>query len=183
MLDFDKLLEEAAPSETTVRLCLSGPLVRRYEEVKERVDARTAQAATDADTRLGGRRRTDPEQDELDRLITEIQDHTATFTLRAMTRDQFIEFVAEKRFEVRRDRAGEPHPADARMGLNSQTFVPELVRASVADPDLSDDTRWARLVEVLTAVQMERLFGAAWDLNKEDREVPFSPSGSPSPQS
>lgn len=183
MLDFDKLLAEASLPEEVVLVCLNGRLVRQYEEVKARVDAAAAAATLPSgDDRLGVKKaKAHPEQADLDRLAAEIQQKTAPFLLRAMPRDKYIELVASH--PARKDKAGAVDPRDRELGVNTDTFLPALVRGSLADPDVSDDARWERLQSVLTFRQIDVLALAGWNLNREDREVPFSPSGSPSPLS
>lgn len=181
MIDFDVLLAQASLPEQVVPICLDGRLVRRWEEVKARVDARAEAEEQPGDQRLGRRVKADPEQAELDALAAQIQEKTTPFLVKAMPRDQFVEFVAEPRYKARvvDPKSGALDPRDATMGVNSSLFVPDLVRVSIADPDVASDDRWERLRQVLSSRQMEKLFAAAWDINREDREVPFSPPGSP----
>lgn len=185
MLDFDAIMASASLPEETVPICLDGKLVRQYEEVKDRVDARAAEVETaDGDVRLSTRTRpkVDQEQGELDRLTAEVQAKNVPFLVRAMSRDTFAEFMANPDFTARKDpKTGELNPRDVRLGVNSDVFVPALVKACLADPDVSVDGRWELLRAKLNNSQMGRLFTAAWSVNNEDRDVPFSPGGSPSP--
>lgn len=179
MLDFDALLAQAALPEEVVPVCLDGRLARRYEELKTRLDDTSADSG---DTRLaghpGGTGRA-----ELDELAGQVQAKTVPFLLRAMPRDRFIEFLAAPEHKARTvPGTGETDPRDTRMGVNTAVFVPALVRASIAEPELTPE-RWDNLSKVLSSAQLGRLFSAAWSINSEDREVPFSPGGSPSPRS
>lgn len=183
MLDFDKLLEEASLPEEVVPICLNGRLVRQYEEVKARVDA-AAEAANLplGDDRLGVKKaKAHPEQADLDRLAGEVNAKTVPFLLRAMPRDKFIELVAAH--PARKDKSGAVEPRDAAMGVNTDVFIPALIRVSVVDPDVSDNARWERLLPVLTHRQQQILATVGWNLNREDREVPFWPGVSESPPS
>lgn len=188
MLDFDALLNGASLPEATVPICLDGRLVRAYEEVRTRVEARTSEGAGPqvGPVPLGakGEPARDPEQDELDRLTGLVEAKSALFVVRAMSRDAFLELTARPEFKARIDlKTGEIDFRDARMRMNTATFIPGLVEASLVDPDVSVDGRWEQLRAVLTSAQMARLFAAAWDINQEDRDIPFSLSASPSPPS
>lgn len=184
MLDFDALIASASLPEDTVPICLDGRLVRRYEEVRDRVESRTTQPQpTAGDVRLNTKTKpgVDPEQADLDRLTAEVQSKNVPFVVRAMPRDDFVAFMASPEFDARKDDAGEVIPRDARLKLNTDVFVPALVKASLVDPDVSVPGRWEQLRKVLTHMQMVKLFNVAWSVNSEDRDIPFSPAGSPSP--
>lgn len=176
LADFDAWIEEASMPEATVALCLDGKLMRLYEEVKTRVEDRAGDSNTD-DVRLGGLPR-DPEQDELDRLTAEVQAKARVFTLRAMPREKFQELIADH--APRKNPDGSLFHLDARANSNTTTLYPALARLSIVDPPL-EGGRWAKLAAKLTDRQIEILATTGWVLNREDREVPFSPSGSPSP--
>jgi hypothetical protein len=179
-MDFDAWLAEASLPEETVPLCLNGPLVRRYEEVKARIEARASDDPNPDDVRLGTPDRVDPEQAELDRLTEQIQAKTRVFTLRALPRDDFQELFAAH--PPRKDPAtGRTDPRDV-GGVNLKTFLPAITKASIVDPELSDE-QWSQLLRKLTDGQIEKLGLAGWSLNREDKEIPFSLSGSPSPRS
>lgn len=183
-MDFDAWLDEATLPEDTVPLCLDGRLVREYEAVKDRIDDRAGKQNTD-DVRLGQGAHKDPEKPELDRLTAEIQRKTRVFTLRAMPREAFQTLMAEH--PPRKDPAtGRIDVRDAAGGglVNLKTFYPALAKASIVDPDLAEvPGRWSKLLDKLTDRQVEILALAGWALNREDKDLPFSPGGSPSPPS
>jgi hypothetical protein len=179
VIDYDELIAEASLPEDTVPICLDGRLMHRWEEVKARVDAR---ADTPADDRLGAGQ-VDPEQAELDALTAQVEGKNRPWLLRGMPDDEFAEFAAKPEFKARTLPDGSTDPRDARMGLNRDVFVPALVKACLVEPDVSVDGRWDVLRKKLTRGQMARLFAVAWELNSEDRDLPFSPSGSPTTRS
>jgi hypothetical protein len=181
IMDFDAWLAEASLPEETVPLCLNGPLVRKYEEVKARIEARQQVEPQTDDLRLGSPDTTvDAEQPELDRLTEQIQAKTRLFILRALPRDDFQELFAAH--PPRKDSStGRNDPRDS-GGANMKTFLPAITKASIVDPALSDE-QWSQLLRKLTDGQIEKLGLVGWSLNREDREIPFSLSGSPSPRS
>lgn len=179
MIDFDALIAQASLPEETVPICLDGKLVRRWEALRDHIAADTpAQPANDQ--RLVSKPARHPQQDELDQLTEQVRAKNLPWVIRAMDRDKFAEFVAMPEFAARKDAKGEVNPRDRSLGVNTDVFIPALVKASLVDPDVEPDGRWERLRPHLANSQMMRLFNAAWSINNEDRDVPFSPGGSPS---
>ncbi|MFG1846776.1 hypothetical protein [Micromonospora carbonacea] len=179
-MDFDSILDQATLAETTVPLCLNGRLRAEYERLKTAIDERSAQAEAGGlpgDDRLASRGPTpDPDQPELDRLAEEMRRHTVEFTLRALPRPEWTKLFADH--SPRTDRqTGKRDPRDG-LGVNSTTFFPELVRASIVSPELSGN-RWAKLYDRISDAQFDKLATAAWNLNRADDDIPFSLTSSP----
>lgn len=114
----------------------------------------------------------DPEQPELDRLAGEMKRYTVPFIVRALP-DQDWNRLLEAH-PPRRD------PADAKRldprdfeGVNSSTFYADLVRKSIAEPAHTDE-QFARLMELITSKQFDKLATAAAEVNKRDENLPFS---------
>lgn len=186
--EFDTLIEDASLPEKPVRLCLDGRLRREYEEVKDRVAeraakhdaARTAAAAAalnPADTRLASKGpqgppadEPDPEQDRLDELAARMRAKAVTFIVRAMSSQEYNRLL--EAHPPRKDpTTGRIDPRDY-QGYNSATFVPALVRRSIAQPTMTDE-RWAKLDATLTDAQFDKLFQAAAEVNRRDEDIPF----------
>lgn len=189
-LDFDQILDGASLPETTVSLCLNGRLRRQYEETKARIEDRQAHAEAQRmaqidDTRLGDRPyepAPDPEQGDLDRIEQEMRQYTVDFVLRGLPAQTWARLIEDH--PPRKDPADKTKidPRDLLNGVNTTTFYPALVRASIASPEIDDD-RWAKLETALTDAQFDRLATAATNLNKRDEDIPFSLRGSESPRS
>lgn len=180
-MDFDSILDQASLAETTVALCLNGRLRAQYEQVKARIDERTADNAPDpADDRLNTRPYVDPEQPELDRLVEQMRAHTVEFTLRALPKPEWNDLFAK--YPPRSDRqTGKRNPRDM-IGVNYDEFFPALIRESIVSPELTGD-RWTRLYNALSDAQFNKLANAAWALNQVDDDVPFLQVSSPSRRS
>ncbi|GGM27175.1 hypothetical protein GCM10011608_09950 [Micromonospora sonchi] len=184
-MDFDLLLDEASPRETVVPLCLNGKLRAEYEAVKARIEERAAHAddgddLPEGDDRLATRKREpepDPEQSLLDDLEEKMRAHTVPFKLRALGRQEWADLFSQHK-PRREGQTGKLDPRDS-MNVNSTTFFPALVRASVVEPEMSPE-RWAKLDKVLSDAQFDKLATAAWLLNRVEEDVPFSLSGSAS---
>jgi hypothetical protein len=99
-----------------------------------------------------------------------MREHTYPFRLRAMTRHAWRALVNEHQ---PREKDGEVLPEDRLAGVNRETFFEPLVRASIVDPELSDED-WPQLLDTLTDRQFEELVSAAWDLNQGKVDIPFS---------
>lgn len=150
--------------ERSVELCLRGDLVAQFEALQrelERLGERPKQPMLtgDVEAREVAKR--------IEAVREQMRAHTVTFTMRAMSRRRWTEFVAghEPRKGVESDQTA---------GFNTKTLYEALVRESTVDPQLTDE-EWAHLLdEVLSDAQFETLAGAAWELNRKDVSVPFS---------
>lgn len=182
MIDFDDLIKQASLPEETVPICLDGKLVRQWETLRDHIAAETPEQPAD-DQRLASKKFKHPQQAEFDALTEKVKAKNLPWVVRAMPRDQFAEFLARPEHTARKDAKGEVIAQDSRLRLNTDTFIPGLVAASLVDPDVTDPQRWEQLKALLSNSQMLRLFNAAWSINNEDRDVPFSPGGSPNPVS
>lgn len=114
----------------------------------------------------------DEEQPELDRLLAEMMRFTVPFTIRAVPDPEWNKLLEDH--PPRKD------PADAKKidprdfeGINSATFYADLVRRSIAEPAHTDE-QYARLLELVTSAQFERLIKTATEVNKRDEDLPFS---------
>lgn len=187
MTDFKALLAAAKMPERAVPICLRGDLTAEFEELERQLDdAQRVVAASIEDAATAG-----GIAERMEELRREMLAHTYQFRLRAMPRPAWRAFIAEH--PPRKDpETGEVDERDKYVGINSETFYPALIRASVVDPVLSDDG-WRQLLGddeterarrraagepvedgVLTDRQFDTLSSAAWGLNRRDIDVPFS---------
>ena len=166
MTDIDAILTGARLPEETVRVCTRGDLLDRLRRLEqEAVQARARQAA---DPRLAGSTLTA----EIEDLRSQIEAATVEFRLRALPRRKWRELVEA---HPPRKVNGKVHPDDA-AGVNNETFFPALIRACTVEPTLREET-WQALLdpdsELLTEQQYLRLARTAWDLNKQEPDLPF----------
>lgn len=120
-------------------------------------------------------------------IEAEMAEHTEQWRLRALAPHRFRVLVAEHP-----PRTGDDGEivAEDRMGLNRETFLPALLRASVIEPELdAEDWQWLLGPEdddeeadeddgVLNDRQMKDLYDVAWFLNRDQVSVPFSRAAS-----
>lgn len=164
-MDVEALLNGAKRPEKRIPLCLRGDLQAEWEALHE--EAGKALVAS-------GRKLADKADPELSARIVAVEEemaaHTLEVTLRALPRREWLELV--------RDHPERPGDAgDKELGVNRDTFFDALVSRSIAAPEMTGDQK-AQLLEIVTDAQHGRLVSAAWDLNRKDVSVPFSPIAS-----
>lgn len=189
--DISEILAGAKLPEDTVDLCLRADLVAEHERLDAELEARLERP----NQKLGG----DPRRAELAAQIVALEEQmresTITVRLRAMPKRRWRALVMAHPPRLNED--GARIPVDFR-GVNSDTFYDPLIRASVTEPELTDD-QWTHLLGhtaaeaealeaagkgdevqdgVLTSRQHDGLFAAAWDLNRDEVTVPKSSAAS-----
>lgn len=169
MTEFKALLAAARLPERTVPICLRGDLTAEFEELERQLEDAQRNPHASLEDVAG----TAGIAERMEELREDMIAHTYQFRLRAMTRPRWRTFIAEH--PPRKDEeSGEVDERDRYVGVNTDTFYPALVRASVVDPQL-DDAEWSLLLDqALTDRQFDTLSSAAWGLNRRDVDVPFS---------
>lgn len=162
MRSFKAMLAEAKLPERTVQICLRGDLVADHEAAERELE----QAQRSAANSLAGNGAA-AIADRIEALEAEMREHTYDFRLRALPRSEFRSLQV-----AHPPREGEK--LDTGFGVNSETFFPALIRATVIDPELSD-TDWSELLDTrLTDFQFNELALSAWALNAREVDIPFS---------
>lgn len=170
---FEQLLDQARLPEDTVEICLRGDLCATYAALQR-------QLADIPDPLEGsGSLSGDPAKRELlqqlEAVASAMRRATQTFTLRALGKRAYIEFLTEH----------PPRPDDRRdmmVGYNRETMGAALILACLVDPKPTP-AQWDKLSDVLSAAEWGKLDRAAYDLNFNEVSIPFSSAVSPSPQS
>lgn len=167
-------IKAARLPERVIPVCLDGALIAEIEEAdRELVRLREQPAADSLDG--GGDVRRAAEQVEA--LREQMREASEDFRLRAMPRKSWKAFI--RQHQPRKDDDGRVDERDRHIGVNVDTVYPALVRASVVSPVL-DDEDWLALLGdvdtdgVLTDRQFDELANAAWLLNRDTVDVPFS---------
>lgn len=162
----DNLLSSARLPESTVTVCLRGDLQAEWE----RLNAKLAELRS-----APGRKMTDnAEASDVATRIREIEgqmkEATLELTLRALPRRDWLRLLRDHP-----PRKGDE--ADKALGLNTETFFDELIPRSIVNPTLNED-QVSRLMDALSSAQYDKLLETAWNLNRRDVDVPFSPLAS-----
>lgn len=171
-VDVAALIRDATLPERTVAVCLAGDLVAQYEDLQRRLPTAAAEDSL-ASPAVAVRA-------QLRELQAQMAGHTVTFRLRALPRRQFRELMAAH--PPRRDEQGQRDQQDY-LGVNHDTFFDALIRQSLVEPVLDEQTLTLLLEQRLTDRQYEDLTDAVWLVNRSKVDVPFSPAASPSPTS
>lgn len=159
------LIRGAKRAEKSVPICMRGDLVAEIDKLESQL------AWWRPSERLVG----DPEKTKLAQRIEDLRgqmrDTTVTFTLRALTRREFKEFV-----DQHQPREGDAQ--DTALGINRETYAFDLVKACLVDPELDDETYATLVDDTLSAAQWQQLADTATELNIQDVKVPFSSNAS-----
>lgn len=150
-----EILNSAKRREKTVRLCLRGDLVAEFEALEARL----------ADLTIGvgwgnGDDATAEVAERLTAIRAEMLEDTVTFTFRALKR-------------IAWDELNKKHTDEKTSLLNIDAMVPELIAACLVDPAMTADDL-DELYDVINDGQRIELGNAAWSVNTEATEVPFS---------
>jgi len=167
---FEDLLQAAALPEKTVELCLRPDLVAEVEDLERELrDLRTS-TVTMSDR---GKLRRVAEQIEARRA--DMQQASVVFRLRGLNRRDWAALIAAH--PGRKD-----SDVDRKLGYNTESFFPAIIRASIIEPLLSDE-QWERLDAVLPSSQFDALLDAALAVSRRKVDVPFSLAASATLQS
>jgi hypothetical protein len=173
--DVDAILTGARLPEDRVPVCTRGDLVAEWKRLAQELTE--AKARDIADPRLAGGA-TAALVERMEGLRGQVEASTVEFRLRALPRKRWSELADAH--PPRKEAGGAVHPDDQALGVNRETFLPALVRASTVEPKLRDET-WQALLdaegELLGEQQWRRLWRACWNLNMTEVDVPFSVAG------
>lgn len=182
----DKIKAASRP-ERTVPVCLNGALVGEFEAAEQQLQEALRRPASDSLDGGDDRREL---AERIEDLRQQMLNGTESFRLRAMPRNRWRKFIGD--YPPRQDEDGVVDARDRNIGVNVDTFYPALIRLSVVAPELDDDD-WLDLLGgtrmredgteeevegVLTSRQFDELASAAWDLNRDTVDVPFSRAAS-----
>lgn len=188
MIDLADHLKVASLPEKTVPVCLQGDLLATLFEAQELLEQAVVRATEDQAARLGLAQdaaeaeaildraafaaRFTAEREAVEAAQAAVKAAQLPFRLRALPPHRWTSLMVEH----------PPRPGneqDERTGVNQDTFSTALVRASLRDPQPTDE-QWAELVGppegVLHISQLEALIDAATALSRRKVNlVPFSP--------
>lgn len=167
MSDFKSLLASAKLPERSVQVCLRGDLRARFDDLERQLkEAREARRTRPA--RMG---ETSSDAVEIvaeqDELREEMAAAMVDVTVRALPRAKWHEFRTKHAPDDDAD------DGDRALGVKLDPFMAEVMPLCIVDPQMDADD-WARLNEVLSAGDFDRLFSAVWDVNRSGVDIPKS---------
>jgi hypothetical protein len=155
----------------SVTLCFNSDLDQQYRELEVKLEdaiADEARVAGDEDRRSGRRVAEKPLSHQLAAQVAALREDNPEafheFVLQALPRSEWVALRAK---HAPRD----SHKDEDGGAFNSETFPPAAVRASLVDPEPTEDVI-AWLDENLTSGDWNRLGILCWALNEGTREAP-----------
>jgi len=163
--DIEAILDEATPQERTVPLLLRGDLRARWDQLAHELDGAPAEAVSLGDiapaTRIAR---------QMDELREQIKAAERPFRIHALPPREWSKFMDSK--PVR----GKEQPDDEWTDLWHE-FMCRMVSVTCLDPPMTPE-QVDRLCAKLSDSQWTDLTNAAWGLNSEREQVPFSVAAS-----
>jgi hypothetical protein len=173
---FADILGTAQLPEKCMPVCLRGDLAADLADLERRLEE--AEEQQDSANSLDGGAAAAEFAEQIQALRAEMKEHTYSFRVRALSRRAYRALVAAHppRKVTDPDGAEKVNEEDS-LGFNVETFFDDLLRAAIVDPVL-DDATWQSLLDRLTDRQFEELAMAAWLLNRQEVDIPFSRAAS-----
>lgn len=168
----DDILATAKLPEDTFPICLRADLQAEWEQaaaaLQDLDEAFDADADRDrANTTAGMARQRKQAAERVQAIEARMADETLEFTIRGLPFADYNRLILK-------------HPArdgsatDRAFGFNTDTLFPDLIRACVVTPQVTDE-QWTLLLSKLTDRQWDRFTSAAIEVNRrQDGSVPFS---------
>lgn len=164
MQTMEEILGQIRLPEDVYKLCLRPDLRVEWEKAEAELEAARRD---DAGSLAGVGTATKAAARRVQQIEAEMEEHTLSITLRALTHKQWTDLVA-----------AHPPREDSDEGIwNGQTFSRALLAACAAEPDVSEEQA-AALVDRLTLGQWNNLQEVLFNLNSQAVDVPKSRSAS-----
>jgi hypothetical protein len=188
-MSFKDKLKQARLPQNSIAVCIRGDLQADFEAAER--DLKRAQQSTSDSLEEG----TGPIVDRIESIRQQmLEEGSEDFRLTALPKPAFRALV--KAHPPRRMEDGELDRDDVQFGFNRETFFDALLKVSTISPEMGIDTQtyldelvknpdsppelpdgdWPELFAVLTDRQYGDLTDVAWFLNRGEVNVPFSRS-------
>jgi hypothetical protein len=163
---FKAVMAKVKTPETSVTLCLDGPLVAEYERLSAQLDGMTADA-----TNLAGDSPGREVANQLVDLREQMLAHQQVFVFRAVTPRGRWRAILGREPVKDKDTSDDDHAE------RYHAWVCEVVAASAVDPEMTGE-EVQQLADALSNGQWATLANAAWRVNDKVQGVPFSVAAS-----
>jgi hypothetical protein len=157
-MDIAEVMKKATPRERTVIVCVAGDAAAEVDRLEAELARHSQgwQPASLADKHPG-----EKIARQIEAARQRMREAEVEFRFRAIGHKAWSDLVAE-------------HPSgNAEQRWNTDTFPPALIAAACIDPVMTPE-QVGELLEVLNEGQADELFNAAYEVNAEPTQVPFS---------
>jgi hypothetical protein len=157
MPNIKEVLAKAKPREHTVRICVAGDVAAEYDRLE-------AELTSTAQWQPQSMAEANPSTALAERMVAlqeQMREAEVEFTFRALGKLAWSDLVAQ-------------HPSSIEGELvDADSLAPALVAACAVDPEMTPEDV-DELFETLNHGQRQKLTEAAWHVNGEATNVPFS---------
>jgi len=165
-MDIEEILGKAKLPESSVPLCLAGDLQGRWEELAHQLETASTKALS-----LGEPAEAKTIAAQMEELREQMTGSEVTFRLRALTAKHWRPLYSAMPTE------GDTPELKESFDERFHAWVCRLVAAVYIDPVMTPE-KANQLSEEISSGQWKELTDAAWNINTERRNVPFSSAAS-----
>lgn len=164
--DIESIIDDAEPAETAITLCIKGKLRAKYDQLEAQLGS-----LTETVTSLAGDATKQGIAAEMADLVEQMHTWQRSFALRAVTpRRAWRNLLAKRPVKT-------PGMDDEQYADLYHPWVCGMVAASAAEPAMSAE-QVARLADKLSDGDWQKLANAAWMVNDDSQDIPFSAAAS-----
>lgn len=164
--DIESIIGDAEPAETVVTICIKGNLRSEHDRLETQLGNVSEVVGS-----LAGNSEKQRIAAAMAELVEQMHAWERPFTLRALTPRRAWRNLYAKRPVKTADLSAEQY-ADL-----YHPWVCEIVAASAVDPAMTPE-QVGRLADKLSDGDWQRLANAAWSINEDSRDIPFSAAAS-----
>lgn len=162
-MNIQEIISSAKRPEKVVPLCLRGDLQAEWERLQMLFNITDTRIGHEAVLEGGTPAESADIALQMEAVREEMTDAIESFVLRALTRKHWREIIAAN-----------PPQEDDEGDVDEEQFVTDIIAACCVSPVMTRDEAADLRDNVFTDGQWQSLATAAWDLNKNVVEIPFS---------
>lgn len=165
-MDIESIIDETEPAEIACTICVKGNLRSEYDRLSAQLDA-----LPDLVTNLAGNTAARRIAENMADLEERMRAYSRTFVLRAVTpRRKWRNLLARRPVKS-------PGLDDEQYADVYHPWLCEIVARSAVDPEMTAE-QVERLADKLSDGDWQKLANAAWRVNDDSRDIPFSAAAS-----
>lgn len=166
LMDIESIIDETEPAETGCIICVKGNLRSQHDQLAAQLDA-----LPDVVTNLAGNSSARLLAEQMADLEEQMRAYNRTFVLRAVTpRRKWRNLMVKRPVKT-------PGMDDEQYADVYHPWLCEIVARSAVDPAMTAQ-QVERLADKLSDGDWQKLANAAWRVNDDSRDIPFSAAAS-----